>query len=131
MSKNFAIFQTELQTKDIKEISITGKRWFQRSAGNTYHSVSVGVLVSVEVADRLNANTYGNKVGDVWIDLAYVSDVYGYERHFEQTALVLFIEAVQDCPKEWRNLHYICQIAQELKIPYSENVYDVPRKKDL
>lgn len=129
--KNFSIFHTNLKTSEIKEISIVGKRWFQKSFGNTYHSVSIACLVSVEVADRLNANKYGNLVGDVWVDLAYISDAYGYERHFETTALVLFIEAVVDCPEEWRHLSYIRQIADTMNVPYTENVYDVKRKKDL
>lgn len=116
---------------EIKEISITGKRWFQSSFGNTYHSVSVSALVAVSVADRLAANQYGTTAGDVWIDLAYVSDVYGYERHFEHTALQCLILAVSDAPASWKKLPYICCAAESLNVPYSENVYDVKRKKDL
>lgn len=121
----------KVNANEIKEISITGKRWFQRSYGNTYHSVSVGVMVPVEVADRLNANKYGNECGNVWIDLAYIGCEYGYERMFEQTALAMLTEAVQDAPKEWANFVYICQAAKALNVPYTENVYDVTRKKDL
>lgn len=120
-----------VNAKEIKEISVTGKRWFQASAGNTYHSVSLGAMVSVEVADRLGANKYGNKCGDVWIDLAYVGFTYGYERGFEQTALSALIETVVDAPASWRNMSYACQAAKDLGVPYSENVYDVNRKKDL
>lgn len=116
---------------DIKEISVTGKRWFQRSYGNTYHSVSLGALVSVEVADRLGANKYGNKSGDVWIDLAYVGFAYGYDRGFEQTALSAMIEAVEDAPAAWRGMSYACQAAADLGVVYTDNVYDVSRKKDL
>lgn len=128
--QNSSVINT-VSVSEIKEISITGKRWFQQSYGNTYHSVSVGAMVPVAVADRLGANKYGNQVGDVWIDLAYESDVYGYERHFEHTALQLLILAVNDAPAEWKDLHYICQAAEALDVPYSENVYDVKRKKDL
>lgn len=120
-----------VSANEIKEISVTGKRWFQRSYGNTYHSVSLGALVSVEVADRLGANKYGNKSGDVWIDLAYVGFAYGYDRGFEQTALSAMVEAVKDAPATWRNMVYACQAAQDLGVEYSENVYDVSRKKDL
>lgn len=132
MSK-FNIFNT-VNANEIREISITGKRWFQRSYGNTYHSVSVAVLVSRETANRLDPEAYPltERNGDVWIDLAYVRDVYGYERHFENTALVLLVEAVNDAPEAWRkDLHYICQVATALNVPYSENVYDVNRKKDM
>lgn len=124
------IFNT-VNAADIKEISVTGKRWFQRSYGNTYHSVSLGALVSVEVADRLGANKYGNKSGDVWIDLAYVGFAYGYDRGFEQTALSAMIEAVKDAPAAWRGMSYACQAAADLGVVYTDNVYDVSRKKDL
>lgn len=125
------IFNT-VKAADIKEISITGKRWFQRSYGNTYHSVSVSAVVSKETAARLlGDNRYPAGNGDVWIDLAYVSDVYGYERHFEHTALQCLKQATEDAPKAWDDLHYICQAAQALGVEYSENVYDVNRKKDL
>lgn len=120
-----------VNANEIKEISVTGKRWFQRSGGNTYHSVSLAALVSVEVADRLGANQYGNKSGDVWIDLAYVGFAYGYERHFENTALKALIACLSDAPVDWSGLSYICQAAESLNILYSENVYDVNRKKDL
>lgn len=120
-----------VNANEIKEISVTGKRWFQRSYGNTYHSVSLGALVSVEVADRLSANQSGNKCGDVWIDLAYIGFAYGYERGFEQTALSAMIEAVKDAPATWRDMSYACQAAEDLGVAYSENVYDVSRKKDL
>lgn len=120
-----------VSVNEIKEISVTGKRWFQRSAGNTYHSVNVSAVVSVEVADRLGANKYGNKCGDVWIDLGYVGFAYGYDRGFEQTALAILIEAVSDAPQEWKNNVYACQVATALNVPYTDNVYDVSRKKDL
>lgn len=126
------IFNT-VNANEIKEISITGKRWFQRSYGNTYHSVSVGVVVSRETANRLDPVQYPitERKGDVWIDLAYVGEEYGYERMFEQTALAVLIEAVEDAPKEWGEFVYICQVATALNVPYHENVYDVDRKKDL
>lgn len=120
-----------VNTAEIKSISVTGKRWFQRSYGNTYHSVSLSALVSVEVADRLGANKYGNTCGDVWIDLAYVGFAYGYDRGFEQTALSALIEAVKDAPAAWRDMSYACQVATALNVEYCENVYDVNRKKDL
>lgn len=120
-----------LNAANIKEISITGKRWFQRSYGNTYHSVSVAAVVSRETAEKLGANPSPAGKGDVWIDLGYVSDVYGYERAFEQTALCVLRAALIDCPEDFKNMGYICQAATALNVPYSENVYDVSRKKDL
>lgn len=126
------IFNT-VQAADIKAISITGKRWFQSSYGNTYHSVSVGIIVDRATAHRINPEEWDaeGRAVEFWIDLAYVSDVYGYERHFENTALQCLIQAVSDAPKEWADLSYICKVAELLGVPYSENVYDVKRKKDL
>lgn len=124
------IFNT-VKAGDIKEISITGKRWFQRSYGNTYHSVSVSAVVSRETAEKLGANPSPAGSGDVWIDLGYVSDVYGYERAFEQTALCVLRASLSDCPEEFKSMGYICQAAQALGVVYTENVYDVSRKKDL
>lgn len=120
-----------VNANEIKEISVTGKRWFQRSYGNTYHSVNVAVLVDVSVANRLCASQYGNKSGNVWIDLAYVGFAYGYDRGFEQTALSALIETVKDAPATWRNMSYARQAAEDLGVVYTENVYDVIRKKDL
>lgn len=124
------IFNT-VNAADIKEISITGKRWFQRSYGNTYHSVSVAAVVSRETAEKLGANPSPAGSGDVWIDLGYVGFAYGYDRGFEQTALAILIEAVSDAPQDWKQNSYACQVATALNVPYSENVYDVSRKKDL
>lgn len=120
-----------IDASEIKEISITGKRWAD-SYGNTYHSVSVGAVVSRETANRLDPVKYPltERNGDVWIDLAFDWMVYGYERHFEFTALELLAKAVSR--PEWvKEYRYICQAAEALNVPYSENVYDVSRKKDL
>lgn len=124
------IFNT-VSSKEIKEISVTGKRWFQRSYGNTYHSVSVAVVVGKDTAERLGVVTSPAGNGDVWIDLGYVGFAYGYDRGFEQTALAILIEAVTDAPQEWKQNSYACQVATALNVPYTENVYDVSRKKDL
>lgn len=123
----------KVNANEIKEISITGKRWFQRSYGNTYHSVSVGAVVSRQTANNIDPEVYPltERNGDVWIDLGLVDFAYGYERHFENTALSILIEAVIDAPEDWKKYGYICQVATELNIPYSENIYDVRRKKDL
>ncbi|MGL5281306.1 MAG: hypothetical protein ACRC8W_06020 [Plesiomonas shigelloides] len=126
------IFNT-VNANEIKEIHVTGKRWFQRSYGNTYHSVNVAAVVSRETANRLDPIAYPitQRNSDVWIDLGYVGFAYGYDRGFEQTALSILIEAVSDAPQEWKQNSYACQVATALNVPYTESVYDVSRKKDL
>lgn len=52
-------------TKEIKTVQIYGKRWFQKSYGNTYHSVTVVVN---------NEETF------------YQGFTYGYGNHFISTA---------------------------------------------
>ena len=56
---------TETQT-NLKSLFIEARLWFDKTYGNTYHSV------------RLEAN--GLSIGQVAM-------TYGYERHYEQTAL--------------------------------------------
>jgi len=125
-----SIFNT-VKADEIRGISITGRLWFQRSYGNTYHSVKVEALVSPEVAKNLGANKYEVADDDVWIDLAYISDQYGGGRMFEQTSLELLINSVSDAPKEWKDLSYIFQAADVLDVPYCSDLYEVSRKKDL
>lgn len=126
------IFNT-VNANEIKEIHVTGRRWFQRSYGNTYHSVNVAAVVSRETANRLDPIAYPitERNSDVWLDLGDVGFAYGYERGFEQTALAILIEAVSDAPQEWKQNSYACQVATALNVPYTEDVYDVSRKKDL
>lgn len=52
--------------KDFNSCVVIGRRWFQRSAGNTYHSVTVNV-------DGVN--------------IGHVSFAYGYGDGYKQTAL--------------------------------------------
>jgi len=88
--------------------AVTGKRWFQRTNGNTYHSVLVERVFGV-------GESYKREV------LAYVPFQYGYGDHYLQTAAEILgmeygemLESMRKQPELW-----------------VVNVYDVSRKKDL
>lgn len=107
------------RTKEIEAAHVTARRWFQKSYGNTYHSVVVSILVK----------------GDVnWMDLAVEPFVYGYGQQYEQTALDLFYTFL-DIPERQDldsvKVAYLKTACQMLGIKYTEDCQDVSRKKDL
>lgn len=83
---------------------IVAKRWFQRSAGNTYHSVHI----------------YQDDK-----ELAYLPFQYGYGEQWLQTALDWLHANEYIQTKEYGTRFY----REELNGTYT--VYDVDRKKDL
>lgn len=108
-----------INIQDIEQVHVTARRWFQKSYGNTYHSVYLSVLL---------------KGSDSYIDLGFEPFRYGYDRQYEQTALDLFYQCV-DVPQkqdlESVKVAYLQTACQMLGIKYSEDVQDVSRKKDL
>lgn len=92
----------------MQSLTLIARRWFDRKAGNTYHSVTV-------LIDGTEVHTSGMH--------------YGYDRHFEQTALewLLYSEKV---PQSFRDkpLSLACR---EAGIAFTSNVSDVSRKRDL
>lgn len=68
--------------KKIKTLEIHGRRWFQKSYGNTYHSVKV----------------YVND------EILYCDFAYGYDGQYIQTALDLLKEAGYEVPS-WYELN--------------------------
>ena len=88
--------------KNIKSLEINGKRWFQKSYGNTYHTVTVFVN-----GEELK------------------SDIkYGYENAYLQTAAELLLENGYNVPTDIRN-------AYSMMCRYDHSVEDVKRKKYL
>ena len=87
----------------IKELHISGRRWFQKSSGNTYHSVTVCVNNDVLRCDC----------------------AYGYDDQFLQTAWELLQQAGYDVGKYGGTR----KLREELGGTY--DVCDVPRKRDL
>ena len=88
-------------------IAIYGKRWFNRTCGNTYHSVTIGL----PDGSRLRAPY-----------------AYGYDEQYRDTALALIAGHFGDTLREGeRLLPYLTTRGYWSHI----EVADVPRKKDL
>lgn len=88
------------RTLNGKKVVVEGRRWFQKLYGNTYHTVKVSV----------DGETF------------YSDITYGYENHFEQTAIEVLKENGFDVPEYGK--------FQRLE-GFESHVMDVPRKKDL
>lgn len=88
--------------KKINELEIFGKRWFQKSYGNTYHTVTV-IVNGEELKSGIK---------------------YGYENAYLQTAADLLRANGYEVPAD--NLEAFRMVCE-----YSHNVEDVKRKKDL
>lgn len=132
--KNLNVINT-VSIKEIKEISIVARRWFQSSYGNTYHSVAVSALVTRETANRVDPENYPmlEKNYDVYIDLVYVPFEYGYGEHYLHTAMRALIASLSDCPEDFTtaNHYHIDRAMDSLGIPCFAVCHDVKRKKDL
>lgn len=87
--------------KKINTLKIEGRRWFQKSYGNTYHSVTVYVNDEVLRKDF----------------------EYGYGNQYLQTAIELLQANGYNDIKTFSDLRAIPN--------FIENVVDVQRKKDL
>jgi hypothetical protein len=96
-----------MKTKEI--IQIIGKRWFQSTCGNTYHSVTILI---------------DNK------EVAYMPFQYGYGDQYLQTART-WLEENKVIKKYDRTPFW--QVKDKLKNSkmFIVNVTDVNRKKDL
>jgi hypothetical protein len=99
------------------KVTIRGRRWFQKSAGNTYHSVSVSVD--------------GEPVGQAEF-------VYGYGDHYIQTAHSLLQNAgiypkgddsaPNGIPASWEKFR---ADMMDYRDRFDVSVVDVDRKRDL
>lgn len=95
------------KTKKIKSLHIEARRWFQKSYGNTYHSVVVYVN-DERILSQFN---------------------YGYGDHFLQTAQSLLENAGYDLslnPGESLTTYHLREVLHG-----TYEVSDVKRKKDL
>ena len=93
--------------KEFKSLKVIGKRWFQKSYGNTYHSVSI-IVDDVEVS--------------------YIPFRYGYESSYEQTA-AKWLQDNGYIPASFSGT--LWSYFDEINIPFFSIAYDVSRKKDL
>jgi hypothetical protein len=97
----------------MKTLIVIGKRWFQKTYGNTYHSVEV-------IAD-------GKPVGRVPF-------AYGYDRQYLQTAQEMLVKAgLIPGIKAYANggTEPLWQYCQRKGIELVDRVSDVGRRKDL
>ena len=88
--------------KRIETLKIYGKRWFQKSYGNTYHTVTV-IVNGEEMKSGIT---------------------YGYENHYLQTAADMLRNAGYDIPEDNGE-------AYAMMTKYDHDAEDVKRKKDL
>ena len=97
-------------------IEIHAKRWFNRSCGNTYHSVTV--VVDDKIVDRCPY-------------------AYGYDNQYLQTAHKLLQKAgIYPTTGEYRNgfpidYHNFLQDMRNDTHKFITTCYDVKRKRDL
>jgi len=91
----------------INSLNIVARRWFQKTYGNTYHSVKV----------------YVND------EILTVPFAYGYDNHFFQTAQDLLDKAGYDTKLSENGSLGTLHLREVLGGTYS--VTDVSRKKDL
>lgn len=96
-----------MKTEDIKSITIIGRRWFDRTYGNTYHSVTA--LIDGEAV-------YHNPFN------------YGYGDNYQYTAWYALIKQGLIDAKENDTPWYWCD---KHGIKLFTSVSDVQRKKDL
>lgn len=88
--------------KKIESLKIYGRRWYQKSYGNTYHTARV-IVNGEELKNRIK---------------------YGYENHYLQTAAELLRENGYDIPDDNAD-------AYALMCKYPHKAVDVDRKRDL
>lgn len=97
--------------KKINTLAIHGRRWFQTTFGNTYHSVEVIV------------NGYTPEKEVLTCDFRY-----GYGESYKQTAHDLLKNAGYDCGKEYFDFN---DMLWENRETMYHDVTDVKRKRDL
>ena len=98
----------KINIDNVSYVKIVAKRWFQKSCGNTYHSVSVfacsgeGTAFKHELVGR-------------------IPFAYGYEKHYRNTAAkILEIEETG-----------LMELMRQHPEKFLEQVSDVSRKKDM
>jgi hypothetical protein len=97
-----------------KLINITCKRWFQKSYGNTYHTVYIEIIENNKTIKSLNTNTME----------------YGYGEQCYYTAVELLKPIFpRDMETAWQYFKYFLQ--DELGYFVNKQIIDVNRQKDL
>ncbi len=104
-----------METNTIAGINIVGRRWFQRTYGNTYHRADVFV-------------TYADGSSDV-----YVTDkAYGYGEQYLETARdLLAAKGTLEVREARYGRETMREVARRMGITLSYRAIDVPRERDL
>ena len=92
-----------MTTKTINTLRIYGRRWFQKTYGNTYHAVRV-IVNGEEITSNIN---------------------YGYGDHYKETARQLLESNGFEVPEPLKFNGYLYDNG------FESSVVDVKRKKDL
>lgn len=102
----------------IASIHISGRRWFQRTYGNTYHTVAIFITFKNGHQETLNAEKQ-----------------YGYGDQYNQTAIDIFRNRFKIPKEQYSNGNdkypYLTSYCRSHSIPYTIEVNDVRREKDL
>lgn len=100
----------------ITRFAMHGKRWFQKSAGNTYHSVELTALV-----------------GESWVNLGKVDFEYGYDEGYTQTGVDWLIDNgyLEKTPPHDNGVSTIYGWRFREANNIDTDVIDVNRKRDL
>jgi len=99
-----------IRVNTINAISIQGKRWFQKTYGSTYNSVTIEIVTKD------------------WSTIIYLPSGYGYgDYYFQRAKKELYNRIILDC-SENLTLRYL---RDEKRIPIFTSAIDVSRKKDL
>lgn len=96
----------ELECAHTRKLEAYGYRWFERTNGNTYHTV-----ILFENGTEIYRSEHM---------------AYGYDSHWEQTALAAYLEHTGD-----RYQGALWRYAEERGIELHRSVTDVRRKRDL
>ncbi|MNX93826.1 hypothetical protein D3C86_1260320 [compost metagenome] len=98
----------------IEKLSVKGVRWFQKSYGNTYHTIYISALINC-----------------VWQDLGHTEEEhYGYGDHYLVTAGKWLIEnGFVDCDES--EGYFLANVSVREALNVEHYVQDVKRKRDL
>ena len=98
------------------QVQFLGRRWFESSYGNTYHSATVAVLP---------------KGSDRWIEVGSSGIHYGYGNQYEQTGREI-LEAAYSMPRGWgKDRRRPLWKLQDYGVQFLSSVRDVKRERDL
>ena len=114
--------------KTIKAVNISARRWFQKTYGNTYHTVKIEVVFDDDTRDVLTHDrTYG--YGEMWNQTALTMLIrggYATQEYYPVTEGKLLSNHIPS-PKYC----YATSYCREKAILCFSTVTDVSRQRDL